>query len=683
MTDQQLYIDGQLVDTDEQTKITLNIKSNLLRDVSKMASNSTFTVKLPKTVRNQRIFEHADIVQSATDFQYKTHDARYLRNGVEIISYGRAVLLAATDCFEITILWGLFPNLTELISAGTTLNQLQSDARIIWSNEQQPDDYASAKDKDYFYCGLNMILAKEVTTYWKSGYTNTTPTSSGSIGGHSSTGGTSFIHSSSSANKTYLHPCVKVSWILELIKSNLNIDFKWVGAAKEYIDELVIPLISRQANDLTFLEKMQAQIPAKSGTTLGDITLNVSSNIAVFQETTGAVAQLTVKSDVTLRVNIAATAKYNMNGYTHKGTKGWAYNGCFVTMIVTKADGNVIHYNAGDKRGTETGFRRANFEDFPSNIITDKITGEGVIKFEQGDKITFAAYYCQWNGFGNGTYYGKTTPSSYHPNTTFEGGTVEIGVVSSDGKIPTGGYFPIAYNLPKIKIIDFVKFLAVITGTFPLQSQSTNRIVEFLPLATVWDNVSKAVDWTRRIVPNWAENKPKELTYKLSDYAQNNWYKWKKDDTVVGNYDGNLVVEDGTLEVEKTIFEFPFAATDGNYVPCYEVKQATSSGESNEPSYKACKDRILRFYGDDNGKAQATFDINMQDILVEKYAELSRTLNGAKVIKERVRISNVELLQFDETLPVYLAQYGSYFAITEIKGGDNVYADVTMIQLML
>ena len=144
MNDQQLYIDGQLVDTDEKTKITLNIKSNLLRDVSKMASNSTFTVKLPKTVRNQRIFEHADIVQSATDFQYKTHDARYVRNGVEIISYGRAVLLAATESFEITIVWGLFPKLTELISAGTTLNQLQSDAKILYQTANPLSDYNTA-----------------------------------------------------------------------------------------------------------------------------------------------------------------------------------------------------------------------------------------------------------------------------------------------------------------------------------------------------------------------------------------------------------------------------------------------------------------------------------------------------------------------------------------------------------
>ena len=41
MTDERLYIDGVLVDTDEDTKITMDIKSNLFRDVSKIASNTT------------------------------------------------------------------------------------------------------------------------------------------------------------------------------------------------------------------------------------------------------------------------------------------------------------------------------------------------------------------------------------------------------------------------------------------------------------------------------------------------------------------------------------------------------------------------------------------------------------------------------------------------------------------
>ena len=39
---QELYIDGVLVDIDERLSVSLNIKSNLLGDVSKIAANHTY-----------------------------------------------------------------------------------------------------------------------------------------------------------------------------------------------------------------------------------------------------------------------------------------------------------------------------------------------------------------------------------------------------------------------------------------------------------------------------------------------------------------------------------------------------------------------------------------------------------------------------------------------------------------
>ena len=56
--------------------------------------------------------------------------------------------------------------------------------------------------------------------------------------------------------------------------------------------------------------------------------------------------------------------------------------------------------------------------------------------------------------------------------------------MSAGDDVPVGGYFPIIYNLPKIKVVDFVKFLAAVTGTFPLQ-MSENKVVNFVPLSTI------------------------------------------------------------------------------------------------------------------------------------------------------------------------------------------------------
>ena len=56
----ELFIDGVKVDLGEDTRIVLNYKSNLFSDLSKIVSNNSKTIKLPKTIHNQRIKEHAD-----------------------------------------------------------------------------------------------------------------------------------------------------------------------------------------------------------------------------------------------------------------------------------------------------------------------------------------------------------------------------------------------------------------------------------------------------------------------------------------------------------------------------------------------------------------------------------------------------------------------------------------------
>ena len=61
MRNDMLFIDGKLVDLDDNTKITLNFKSNIFTDLSKIVSNNSYTIKLPKTIRNQRIISHAEL----------------------------------------------------------------------------------------------------------------------------------------------------------------------------------------------------------------------------------------------------------------------------------------------------------------------------------------------------------------------------------------------------------------------------------------------------------------------------------------------------------------------------------------------------------------------------------------------------------------------------------------------
>lgn len=52
MTEQLLFVDNKAMDINESTNITLNFRSNIFSDVSKITSNNTYSIKLPLTVNN-------------------------------------------------------------------------------------------------------------------------------------------------------------------------------------------------------------------------------------------------------------------------------------------------------------------------------------------------------------------------------------------------------------------------------------------------------------------------------------------------------------------------------------------------------------------------------------------------------------------------------------------------------
>lgn len=692
MTDERLYIDGQLVDIGNDTKITMNIKSNLFRDVSKIAANNTYTIKLPKTVRNQMIFQHSDLVQSKDGFAYKMHTARYFRNGVEIIKNGRAsVLKVSDDAIEVSIFWGIFTNFATLASAGTTLNQLESKDRLLYNRRNEVNTYSEALNKNYFYACYDVWTHDVNIDYtWRGGQGMIYPRIEEQIYTDSRFGGS--YGSGSDSGVENLHPVVKVSYLLNLIKEQKGVELQFSKSDKEYIDTLIIPLIAKKSNELTFDSSFKADFLF---TTKNTPLLRITEDSNVFADKAGTnVSYLKAKSDATVIFDIAGEWELDIKNYRPTGRTSSVINGRSVAY-----DNYNFLYGYWIKmtvsNGTEAqeyaiGNNQLLFKvDVPTGYkgkVRFKYSGYGKVEVKAGAKITFEVVT-------GDAGLPKWLNSAFGINrdvVSFLGGTLNA-TLQSDDNVPSGGYFPIAENLPKIKITDFFKFLIAITGSFPLQV-SQDGVIKVVPLSTIWNNRNKAVDWTRRIIAQRAENKPKDIEFAVDGYGRRSLYKWK-DDNVVGNYDGVLQIDNETIEKEKTIFEFPFAATNGNNVPMYtEAEKAkvanisgdggnTQTAEQKPPTYKACKDRILRLKEDKDGKAFAWFDIDMQKIIDEKYRYLSDSLQRAKIVTESVRIRDIELVNFDETKPIYLAQYGSYFAVLEIKANGDGIAEVTMLQI--
>lgn len=190
----------------EDTKITLNLKSNLFSDLGKIVSNNSYTIKLPKTVHNQRIIEHADMPSCSTGYPRKYHQARYFRNGVEIISNAKAVLLSVSDTIDIAITWGNITVLAGIVENNKSLNELVDN-------------------------GYYMTWRREISNYQ---YWNSFIVSDMNMG----------IRSFDTLN--YVHPSVRVRWILDRISADNELGFLFSNDIVErYISKLIVPLLTR------------------------------------------------------------------------------------------------------------------------------------------------------------------------------------------------------------------------------------------------------------------------------------------------------------------------------------------------------------------------------------------------------------------------------------------------------
>lgn len=939
MTDHQLYIDGILMDMSEETAITLDIKSNLFRDITKMTANTTYTINLPKTAHNMAVLEFAGKPSTSSKYPYIFHTARYFRNGLEIIRNGRASVLSVKETIEISIYWGLFQALATLQSSDLKLNELNCTKYLRFAKNNTSDTYEKAISEGVFYGRYETAVFKTSSEEWQ-GYdsnvggnsdttyslvdgkirtgteigkyvscevltdetyrcaiipfeagmratiskvlgkgqfrtwaildTNknvlsladdagkteketypilpapdpilgmfvsagdcianlktsvamktisirvraekagsveygvlnketgeTTPwgtydvaageaefsvvkskpsgiliyikpsvddminmsLSSGgvmayylsdgklsqvhSIGAYSvkytsesmpidvelqapataqwlivnaikeySTGTTILVKSISetennakasrgtfggsfgnSGGGTFksegtIQPSVTAQYILDLITVQTGVAFGWSNRAKETINGLAVPLITRKADAQTVVGSLEGTFFQTES--LGILDFQPTSLSEVFDglEIGHRYSQLNVKIACKMIFDVQMNWSWDASKVTPSGHKSWSFGeGSTESQAFYSYPPNYIEmkvkHNNGDGTWTETPYIAGLQQDetsgkYVTDYESDKVNGRfihlvagrGEIDLEEGDIVTFEMKHPK-----NQTLIGL---KCYN-------GRLSASIKQSD-EVPYGGNFPIGKNLPDIKVTDFLKCICILTSTFPSQ-RFIGGTLTFADIVSLWEAKAQAVDWTKKLIPSEACNHPRQTDFSVEDYCQHNIYKWKEDDTVYQQHDADMTIDNKTLEYTQDVCTLPFAATDGNRIPIYEWENhqytfgRTTKTVQTPTKYKACKDRIVNLTKNDAGYAELAFNIDLQDIFDNKLEKLRKTVANPHHIVERFNLSDLEILEFDETKPVYLAQYGAYFAVLEIKTTSSGYCEVTMIEL--
>lgn len=487
-----------------------------------------------------------------------------------------------------------------------------------------------------------------------------------------------------------LQPVVTCWWVLQQIMADYGMTITWDNTAQSEIKGLAMPLVTRDADATTLTGGLEAKMISQ--TKLGTITIDIESLPTAFEQVTGEVTELTVDTDCTLQFDIQAYVEIEVTGEPTGTTtsafdgnviivKYWLTQADYIKMTVThsKSSGEEPdEYIVGPNDYDAALSLRINDYDIINGMYRTLLVGAGKIDLVEGDTIKFELL--------------NTTGT--HKGLRMYGGTITAQLVDND-EVPYGGQFPIVKNLGDISVTDYIKTLNLLSGTFPLQ-RFDNNTVTMATYNELWANKSKALDWTKKLIANGLRNKPRQITYSVDGYYQHNYYKWKEDDETKGNYDHDMKISNPTLEDENDAFEFPFAASNGNRVPLYTPrtgltgsfagsdKNATESEtDSDGGTYSACEPRIMNLVKSADDKAALDFQINLDYIFNEKYGKLIRTVSKACVITEYLYLSDMEIMEFDERIPVYLAQYAAYFAVLNIKVASDGYSEVEMIKLDL
>lgn len=645
---QELYIDGVLVDIDERLSVSLNIKSNLLGDVSKIAANHTYTMQLPMTSHNRAVIGGADLIPVQTQFPYMFHRADYYRNGTPIIRDGRAVLLSVGETIDIIVTWGVTTPLSQFIAGGASLRDLVTGELV--SYPEQPtfmkwgafladDSYSPFYGNADYHKPLEDKEREQTATqhvpHW---------------------------------NAWYARPSVRVPWLLNHIAQQYSVGFNFEQETQDILDRLCLPMVNDTPNAQSLTPStITLGQNSRSGTKyIYDVQLQNTGS--VFSTYDGTFCFVGTTKTITLAFNYRVTTEFAIAVVIAART----------CMQIRVTDGTnteepedlQMRYDVVERNGNNA------VVELKGTLDVQLVAGQGIALVHKTDLFSNIVSFAQ----------------------ALTG--MQVKATNQADHIQFGSPFNIDGNLPDIKIIDFLKTLCAVCGVFPLQPK--NNTISFVPFHTLEDNKDDALDWTDKVVSVYDLERPRQTEYAVSEWAQRNWMKWKEADGYAGESDGAINVADDTLDAERDIITIPFAPSKVNNVgraliPIWELSnyEKLMGGEETTPTYTIgnCEPRLLMATpyktqrvisggSDANRDVMLTMDgLRFGEIIGNRYQLVSEVLNEARVITERMKLNDADLFSFDERVPVYLSQYGACFAVLEINADEDGFADVKMIKL--
>lgn len=658
---EELIIDGRRVDMNADTKITLNFKSNLFGEISKITSSNSQTILLPKTNHNRNILDNPTSPSRPSDFPRRRHTAQYIRNGVVVIRDAYAVILDCSDKYEIALYWGEMTKFQSWVNSSAKLNDLSVDNIIqIWNYANTKptgqtwrfdDGTIKFNDNDYLF----------YATY--------------------DTGIGSFYTMPTSARNTVAPlPFISAKLLLNKIQQDNGLTFEFPDG---FLDNTHHGIFERVA---VHLSSRKSSIPVLKSATISGLT----DKKGEFKHQGGLLFTLPSSDAYTvqnkeIKVNIfgdkttATHIKFNVAGRL----KLYGFFAVGITVGKWEHDLPVHGFILTNvfKNGNE-------YIDYKQTTSNDRYVGRAGLKYaydcacslslemdvEKGDEIAIVFE-------SEGKFYTFKNWSS----PIWSESTLTVTPPAAEITISLGEYFRTKGNLPDIKQLDFVKALMSMFGLSVIPSGVANKL-KFISLDTLLSNTSNAVDWSSKLIAT-GDGEPSKIKFTFGDYCRRNRFLYKSDDTVTATGAGEMMIDNDALDPEKDVVTLPFVASDETIVNPTTGESgaivAHYKSEDGKISDVKVNPHVVMIMPDDadTGEALAKFTpISFSQLVGTYYQTLQRLLNSAIVITEKFRLSEFDLLALDYTKPVYLRQYGKYYGVISVQS-SGAECTVELLQL--
>lgn len=285
---------------------------------------------------------------------------------------------------------------------------------------------------------------------------------------------------------------------------------------------------------------------------------------------------------------------------------------------------------------------------------------ESELNLDETDYFTIKVQGLEPNGYYQYNRYDKTRPlfALMRPHDTIPANHQNL--------------FPIAENLPDIGQLDFIKGALGLFGGVIIPDDGRLILERYDDLLARRD----AVDWTAKMEMSAGITK---YTGQLQGFAQENIIKYEEDVTLPISPDITLVMEDETASLTRDMLKLPFAASRGSEAIHYKYDR--EKGEIDDIDIKP---RVFGFTYNEDGTRKLVFLEDMAGDRARKtyHGAFQSLIRKPVQISINVRLHELDLAHLDLTRPVYLGQYGKYYAILKIQTSETDLCKVELLQLI-